>query len=400
MKTKVIFAFHILLVVAAAWGLGFSVARGQEGTLPAPQAPQAATTAFTYQGSLKKSGSAVNGNCDFQFGLWNAQSLGTQLGVTQTLTSTVSGGLFSVKLNGSSQFGATPFDGSPRWLATAVRCPAGSGSYTSLTHQELNAAPYALSVPWGGIIGRPSNTLVVAKSGGDFNTITAALSSISDASEGNRYLVKVMPGVYTETVAMKHYVDIEGSGELSTRITYTGSANEDAGTLVGASNAEVRFLTVENTGGNNQAIAILSYGTSLRLTHVTATARGGTSNVGVEYVYSSPTMTSVSASGSGGTFSYGVVNKWTSSVIRDSVLSASGGTYNIGLHNSSDSYTYTVTVRNSQVTGSTNTIFNDSEYTTLVAATLLDGGAVSNTGTLTCAGVYDEAYVIYASTCP
>jgi len=82
------------------------------------------------------------------------------------------------------------------------------------------------------------------------------------------------------------------------------------------------------------------------------------------------------------------------------VLSASGGTYNSGLHNSADGGIYAVTVRNSQVTGSTNTIFNDSEYTTLVAATLLDGGAVSNLGTLTCAGVYDEAYVFYASTCP
>jgi hypothetical protein len=226
------------------------------------------------------------------------------------------------------------------------------------------------------------------------------LNSISAASDINHYLVKVMPGVYTETVTMKQYVDIEGSGELSTRITYTGSADESTGTLVGASNAEVRFLTVENTGGNNQAIAIFSYGTSVRLTHVTATAIGGISNVAVDYVYSSPTMTSVIASASGGTFSYGVINKSTSSVIRDSVLSASGGTYNIGLHNSADGGTYAVTVRNSQVTGSTNTIFNDSEYTTLVGATLLGGGAVANGGTLTCAGVYDENYAFTASTCP
>jgi hypothetical protein len=144
MKNKVIYAFHIFLVVAAAWGLGYRVARGQAGPPSAPQAPQAPVTAFTYQGSLKKSGSAVSGNCDFKFGLWNAQSLGTQLGVTQTLTSTVSSGLFSVKLNGGSEFGAVPFDGSPRWLAIAVRCPASSGSYSSLTPQELDAAPYAL----------------------------------------------------------------------------------------------------------------------------------------------------------------------------------------------------------------------------------------------------------------
>ncbi len=69
MKTKVIYAFHILLVVAAAWGVGFSVAKGQEGTLPAPQAPQALVSGFSYQGSLKQAGSAVNSTCDFKFGL-------------------------------------------------------------------------------------------------------------------------------------------------------------------------------------------------------------------------------------------------------------------------------------------------------------------------------------------
>ena len=55
---------------------------------------------------------------------------------------------------------------------------------------------------------------------------------------------------------MKPYVDIEGSGELTTKITFTGSASSTTGTLVGANNAELRFLTVENTGGDAYAIAI------------------------------------------------------------------------------------------------------------------------------------------------
>ena len=477
MKTKGIYAFHIFLVVAAAWGLGFSVAKGQEWTPPAPQAPEVAATGFTYQGSLKQAGSAVNSTCDFKFGLWNAQSLGTQLGVTQTLTSTVSGGLFSVKLNGSSQFSATPFDGNPRWLATAVRCPAGSGSYTSLTPQELNAAPYALSAPWSGISGKPSNTVIVAKSGGDYNTITAALNSISAASDINRYLVKVMPGVYTETVTMKQYVDIEGSGELATKITYTGNAGI-YGTLRGANNAELRFLTVESKGGGaNYAVAISNYATSPRLTHITASASGATDNLGVyrnasspvmtnvtasasggtncHGVYNvsgSPVMTNISASGTGGTFARGVYNSASSPVmtnvtasasggttlnigiditssssptmtnviasasggastravniassspaIHDSVLRASGGTNNYGIYNFATSGAYTVKINHSQVTGSTNTIFNESHFTTLVGATLLDGGtALANGGTLTCAGVYDESYGFYAAHC-
>jgi hypothetical protein len=128
MKSKAMYAFHILLVVVLAWGLGYSVARGQAGTPPGtqPAAPETAATGFRYQGSLKQSGSAVNANCDFQFGLWDAQALGVQVGVTQTLTSqSVANGLFSVKLNGGGEFDKEPFNGGPRWLAIAVRCPAG-----------------------------------------------------------------------------------------------------------------------------------------------------------------------------------------------------------------------------------------------------------------------------------
>jgi pectin methylesterase-like acyl-CoA thioesterase len=83
-----------------------------------------------------------------------------------------------------------------------------------------------------------NNVLVVAKSGGHYNTISAALASISDNSAANRYLIWVAPGTYTETVTMKEYVDIEGAGEIATKITYAGSASLNTGTVVGANNAE------------------------------------------------------------------------------------------------------------------------------------------------------------------
>jgi hypothetical protein len=407
--------------------MGYSVAKGQAGPPPAPQEPQAAATGFTYQGSLKQAGSAVNGNCDFQFGLWNAQSLGVQVGITQTLTSqSVDNGLFSVKLNGGSEFGAAPFDGSPRWLATAVRCPAGTGSYSSLTPQELNAVPYALGAPWSGISGKPSNTLIVAKSGGDFNTITEALNSISGASDANRYLVKVMPGVYTETVTMKAYVDLEGSGELVTKITYSGSASNTTGTLIAADNAEVRFLTVANTGGNTYAIAIYITAPWPRLTSLTATASGGTNNYGVlDNAGAVARMTNVTATAIGGTNSYGVYNgnggtammknvnasaynatnnygvynNMAGSIIQYSLIAATGGTNNYGIYNTSNCCMIIVKVDQSQVIGITNTIYSDSHFNMRVGATLLNGGAVSNAGTLTCVGVYSGNYVALNGTC-
>ncbi len=452
MKNRWIYFVHILSILAVIAGFGYSQAKGQASTPEPPPAPQAAAalgSGFTYQGSLKQSGSPVSGNCDFQFGLWSASSLGTQLGVTQTLTSAVSSGLFSAQLNGSGQYGTSAFDGSPRWLAVTVRCPSGSGSYTSLGRQALTAAPYALyssqagtaalfsgalsgdvtgtqgsttvtklqgvavsaTVPTSGQMlkydgaqwapGGYQNVLVVAKSGGNYATISAALAAITDAGDTNRYLVRVMPGIYSEQVTMKPYVDIEGSGELATRITYTGSASNTSGTLFGASNAELRFLTVENTGGADWAIAVYNNSASPRLTHVTASASGGTSNYAVlDYNAPSPAMTDLTASASGGADNVGIFNFSSSPVIQNGVIRASGGTNNYGIYNYAINGAWTVKVSNSQVTGSTNTIRNYSYTTTRIGATLLDGGPVYNEGTLTCAGVYDENYTFYASTCP
>jgi hypothetical protein len=82
-------------------------------------------------------------------------------------------------------------------------------------------------------------------------------------------------------------------------------------------------------------------------------------------------------------------------------ITASGGTSNYGIYNSATSGSYTVKVDNSQIRASTNTVRNDAEFTTRVGASKLEGGAVSTGGgTVTCAGVHDENYAFFASTCP
>lgn len=109
-------------------------------------------TAFTYQGRLKLSGSPLNATADFQFSLWddpgsgNPPTGGTQIGGTQAVDNvTVAGGLFTVQLNAAGEFGPDAFIGDARWLQIAVRSPAGSGSYTTLSpRQEVTPAPYAM----------------------------------------------------------------------------------------------------------------------------------------------------------------------------------------------------------------------------------------------------------------
>lgn len=159
MKSKTLVLLGITVALVALLG-ATGVVAGPSRQDPAPQGEagiQAVLgTAFTYQGQLKKGGSPVNGTCDLQFKLYDAASGGTQIGSTQSKVNVaVSDGLFAVELD----FGATAFRGDRRWLEIAARCPAGSGSYTTLSpRQELTAAPYALTL-------RPGADIVASVSG-------------------------------------------------------------------------------------------------------------------------------------------------------------------------------------------------------------------------------------------
>src|SRR5215210_8475825 len=155
--------------------------------------------------------------------------------------------------------------------------------------------------------GKYAQTVVVAKSGGDFTSVQSALDSITDASASKHYLVWVGPGTYNERVQMESFVDIEGAGELATRITASVGGGFDAGSSVvsGASDAELRHLTVENTGGGTDAMAIFNASASPRLSNVTATSAGANDNRGVVNAGSSPTMVEVTATASGGNSAFG-----------------------------------------------------------------------------------------------
>jgi hypothetical protein len=147
----------VLLAGIVSSGPAFGQIAGEQGGTeirgPLP-------TGFSYQGRLQQSGNPVNGACDLQFSLFNALSGGSEIGATQTVGNvTVSQGLFTVTVNGGNEFGPAAFSGEARWLHIAVRCPAGTGSYTTLTPRHpLTATPYALyatSAPWAGLTNVP-----------------------------------------------------------------------------------------------------------------------------------------------------------------------------------------------------------------------------------------------------
>jgi hypothetical protein len=363
--------FLILIISSLLLALGVSaIARAQEAAPIGADAP--AGTAFSYQGQLKDANGPVTDSCDFQLSLWDALSGGSQIGTTLTRSGVaVSEGLFTVQLD----FGANAFNGNARWLETAVRCPSGGGVYNTLTpRQPLTPAPYALySANTDKLDGQHAaafqqhahNLLVVAKSGGDFATITDALNSITDNSADNPYVIYVAPGTYMETITMKPYVDIEGAGEQVTKITYTGSFYADSGTVVGADHTEIRFLTVENTGGDDCAVGIFNYYSNMRMTNVTVTTTGAKDNFSVYSGYSSPTLTNMTITATGGTssntgiyiysgsptitdinvtvtggdYTYAIMNSSTATITDVSAYASGGTIYNIGVNNFGDSPT-------------------------------------------------------------
>jgi pectin methylesterase-like acyl-CoA thioesterase len=246
-----------------------------------------------------------------------------------------------------------------------------------------------------------ANFLVVAPTGGTFTSIQAALNSITNATALNPYLIEVAPGVYSESIVMKPYVDIQGSGQGVTKITAHGSTVISSSTVAGAGNAEIRSLTIENTGDQTFAVAVRNDSASPRLTNVTLSASGSSFAYGVINADAAPLLTNVTLSASGN-YAYGVSDHRSVPIIRDTTISVTGASNAYGVYGyvDLDGVPYTVTINNSQIASTGGTIYGQLGYTARVAASQLAGGPVSGGAAMLCAGVYDENYVFYASTCP
>lgn len=60
-----------------------------------------------------------------------------------------------------------------------------------------------------------NNIISVSKTGGTYTTIQGAIDSILDASDANKYLIRVGAGHYTENITMKNYVSIQGAAGIT-----------------------------------------------------------------------------------------------------------------------------------------------------------------------------------------
>ncbi len=147
---------------------------------PSPQATEGTTTlvssSFTYQGQLKNGGAAVNRQCDFIWDIFADPSGGISLATDTDTAVQVTNGLFTVVIN----LPVTVMDGNARYVEIQVRCPAGTGGYTTLTpRQQLQAAPYALGLrlPFAHTINNNTTPLFAVTNTGGTTTSPSILGS-------------------------------------------------------------------------------------------------------------------------------------------------------------------------------------------------------------------------------
>ena len=89
------------------------------------------------------------------------------------------------------------------------------------------------------------NVIYVAKSGGDYTSIQAAIDSITDASSTNRYLILIAPGIYQESIVMKPYVYLKGMKKETAVIE-----GADPVTVEMAEFTSIEDVTISNAGSS------------------------------------------------------------------------------------------------------------------------------------------------------
>lgn len=159
------------------------------------------TTAFTYQGVLRKNGTPMNSaSVNLRFRLFDAASAGNVVGNPVTISALpVQNGLVTVPLD----FGITPFDGSGRWLEISVQ-DQGEGNFTTLSPlQAITPAPYSLralsadavlTLPFSGA-GSAASTAAFLAENNDAATTSHGVEGLSHSGAQNS------SGVWGENVA-------------------------------------------------------------------------------------------------------------------------------------------------------------------------------------------------------
>jgi hypothetical protein len=134
--------------------------------------------------------------------------------------------------------GAQVANGAILPLCTGVGCASDFSVFASSSTDLVADIVGYFTQPSGGFV------LTVAPSGAQYTSIQAAIDAAAAVATGAQpYLVKVAPGVYTEHVTLKDFVDVEGSGRYVTSVR----RNNGWPTVTAGAAANLRGMTISNT---------------------------------------------------------------------------------------------------------------------------------------------------------
>jgi hypothetical protein len=225
----------------------------------------AQTSAFTYQGQLMVNGATVTGLFDVRFGLFNAATLGSQIGSFAVVAPLgVTNGLFATTLD----FGGAAFDGNARWLEIGVRTNGSAGAYATLTPRQFIAAtPYAVrAANFSGPLGTTNLTGKIADT--NLSANVALLTSNVVFTRSVTATNFIGSGLGLTNLAATNLVGTLPDARLSPNVPLLNSNNVFLGSLTatnfygyggGLSNVPGRIFEVIPTAVNVQAFANFGY---------------------------------------------------------------------------------------------------------------------------------------------
>jgi hypothetical protein len=223
------------------------------------------------------------------------------------------------------------------------------------------------------------NTAQVWPGGAIFSTIQAAIDSITGASAQEQYQVAVGPGTFNETVTMKDYVYVIGSGQDVTIITAPPGAQGVTGVVISASGGGISELTINAPGSSWGAwpTGIKIGGTGkFHVSGVTINSgagangdnvRGLSNNTGgsqTGYVILSQCILNISGDNQSGCTALELFGSGLSVLINLTAIEVSGGSQNFGITTAGGA---TVTLEDSKITASTFALY-DSDGGSLITA--------------------------------
>lgn len=230
---------------------------------PATQLTGPVPTQINYQGYLTDdNGVPITDTLTFTFTLYADSGGTTQLWQEQQNVDVVNG-YFSVLLGQVEPLQPADFDGSTRYLGVQ---PEGAAEMTP--RQPIVSVPYALAATHAMTASFALKTagydhvIVVAKSGGDYQTINAAMDAAQPA--GDTWLIWVAPGVYTESVTVKPDVHLMGAGRRYTTIkseaTCSVGSPPTTATVVMTGASRLSGLSIRNYNSTCGAAVLVNNG--------------------------------------------------------------------------------------------------------------------------------------------